>query len=73
MEVKNLVRRDGSRETRQWSRREGCTPSKMAQFVRKSNEQLDLKDVCNKEYGIIRYLERELPGKVRVKDELYGR
>lgn len=57
MEVKNLVRREGSRETRQWSRREGCTPSKMAGFVRKSNEQLDLKDVCNKEDGIIRYLE----------------
>ena len=73
MEVKNLVRRDGSRETRQWSRRKGRTRSKMAGFVRQSNEQLDLKDVCNKGYGIIRYLERGLPGKVRVKDELYGR
>lgn len=41
--------------------------------MRKSNEQLDLKDVCNKEDGIIRYLERGLPGKVRGKDELCGR
>ena len=35
----------------------GCLSSKMVQFVRKSNEQSSLKDVCKKEYEIIRYLE----------------